>query len=692
MIPSSVPGSLHYTLSHYRLPLIVVTIGVILSIGGFALALDAQTDALKKDFMSFARLQAAQIDDMLVVFQEKIRGVRAVSEVLGTARAAEIRRLTESMLHRIPFAAIGWLPNGPDDNLSFVISPTGSPFSMSMADIAKTPQVQDALRDSKRDLTISLPFDTHTGGERYVALLAPQIEQGVTQGTVAGLISLNRLFSASTQPMIQMEQATIYLFNRASGNVAIHVIGHLPPQFEHAPATLDELYRHAAFYYYQPLQGTQEQWSLLFVPTPQYLLGALDIWPWIVLLGGLAMTGLFSFVTFQQTQQGLLVTRKVEDQTQQLRDGANRIHAILDTVPDGLITIDSRAIVQSFNAAAERIFGYKPEEVIGRNIRMLMPEPYHAEHDSYVLNYLETGVAKVIGIGREVSAKRKDGSIFPMDLGVNEFHIGSERAFVGLIRDITARKEAEMNLIRYTSALERSNKELDDFAYIASHDLKEPLRGLFNNARFLEQDYQDKLDKDGVARLRRLGYLTQRMEKLVNDLLYFSRLGRQELAIQPTDLNAAIRDIESMIDVTMKEQNATILIPRPLPGIVCDKTRVTEIFRNLIVNGIKYNDRERKIIEIGCVENMKTQNGIERQVFYVKDNGIGIEAEFHEEIFRIFKRLNEEDDSRKGTGVGLTFVRKIVERHGGRIWLESEPGNGTTFYFTLTQGAAYAAT
>jgi PAS domain S-box-containing protein len=376
---------------------------------------------------------------------------------------------------------------------------------------------------------------------------------------------------------------------------------------------------------------------------------------------------------------------------QEIKDGAIRLKAVFDTVVDGLITINSHAIVQTFNASAERIFGYKAEEVIGENIKMLMPEPYHGEHDGYVGNYLKTGQAKIIGVGREVSAKRKDGSIFPMELGISAFTIGKETAFVGIIRDITARKEAETKLLRYTNALERSNKELDDFAYIASHDLKEPLRGLFNNAKFLEKDYKDKIDAGGVGRLQRLCYLTQRMEILVNDLLYFSRLGRQELAIQPTDLNAAIRDIESMMETTLKEKNATISIPHTLPEIVCDKTRVTEIFRNLISNAVKYNDQEKKIVEIGYMDEVRTKTGIAKNVFYVRDNGIGIEEEFYEEIFRIFKRLNEEDDDKKGTGVGLTFVRKIVDRHGGRIWLESKLGQGTTFYFTLTLGATYAA-
>jgi two-component system NtrC family sensor kinase len=253
------------------------------------------------------------------------------------------------------------------------------------------------------------------------------------------------------------------------------------------------------------------------------------------------------------------------------------------------------------------------------------------------------------------------------------------------------RKLQDAELARHIAALERSNKELDDFAYIASHDLKEPLRGLFNNAKFLLEDYRDKLAEDGVNRLQRLGYLSQRMERLINDLLYFSRLGRQELAVQPTDLDEVIRDIEVMSETTLKERNVTIVIPRPLPRISCDTTRIAEVFRNLIINAAKYNDNDVRRIEIGYLPTVETTGGLENDVFYVKDNGIGIAEEFHEDIFRIFKRLNSEDDDKKGNGVGLTFVRKIIERHGGRIWIHSVPGEGATFYFTIGQGAASKA-
>lgn len=361
-----------------------------------------------------------------------------------------------------------------------------------------------------------------------------------------------------------------------------------------------------------------------------------------------------------------------------LRAEAARLQAVMNTVLDGLVTIDSRGIVRSFNPSSVRIFGYQPDEVIGQNVKMLMPEPYHGGHDGYLSHYQTTGEKKVIGIGREVAARRKNGSVFPMELGVNEMWADGERMFVGTIRDISERKDAEAAIHTYVEKLKRSNQELDDFAYIASHDLKEPIRGLSNNAMFLQEDYGHSIEDGGRRRLNRMVYLCRRMEALVDDLLYFSRLGRQDLAIQRTDLNAMIRDIELMMDITLQEQNALIVVPKPLPVITCDVPRVTEVFRNLITNAVKYNDKPQKRIEIGVNDSQP-----QHPVFYVKDNGIGIEPRFYDDIFRIFKRLNEEDDTARGTGVGLTFVKKIVERHGGRIWLDSEPSNGTTFYFTL---------
>lgn len=240
----------------------------------------------------------------------------------------------------------------------------------------------------------------------------------------------------------------------------------------------------------------------------------------------------------------------------------------------------------------------------------------------------------------------------------------------------------------YVEQLRRSNQALDDFAYLVSHDLKEPLRGLSQNASFLLEDYADVLDDAGRRRLNRMDYLCHRMERLIEDLMQFSRLGRQELAVQPADLNAVIADIVLMMETTLHERQAEVVLPRPLPTVTCDVPRVTEVFRNLITNAVKYNRSPAPRVEIGCVDETGPPGSpaifpSSSPTFYVRDNGIGIDNRYFDDVFRLFRRLNEEDESVKGAGVGLTFVKKIIERHDGRIWLESTPGEGTTFFFTL---------
>jgi light-regulated signal transduction histidine kinase (bacteriophytochrome) len=260
-------------------------------------------------------------------------------------------------------------------------------------------------------------------------------------------------------------------------------------------------------------------------------------------------------------------------------------------------------------------------------------------------------------------------------------------AIVGIV----LRKADE--LAKINVELERSNSELDAFAYIASHDLKEPLRGIHNYSSFLIEDYADVLTEDGVAKLQTLVRLTQRMEDLIDSLLHFSRLGRVELSMQKTNLNELLKNVIDVLSISLKDINVDIRIPRPLPVIRCDRVQVSEVFSNLIGNAVKYNDKVDRWIEIGFLDSVEqSENSYtegedkkldEKLVFYVRDNGIGIREKHQETIFRIFKRLHPPNKYGGGTGAGLTIAKKIVERHGGKIWLSSTYGEGSTFYFTL---------
>jgi two-component system, chemotaxis family, sensor kinase Cph1 len=226
--------------------------------------------------------------------------------------------------------------------------------------------------------------------------------------------------------------------------------------------------------------------------------------------------------------------------------------------------------------------------------------------------------------------------------------------------------------------LQRSNDELDAFAYIASHDLKEPLRGIHNYANFLIEDYAEILNEDGVTKLQTLVRLTQRMEDLINSLLHFSRLGRAELSRQTVNLEELVQQVIATLTIARPQTIVEFRIPRSLPSIECDRAQINELFTNLISNSIKYNNRPEKWVEIGFL------TPSEPLTFYVRDNGIGIPPQHLDKIFQIFRRLHGRDEFGGGTGAGLTIARKIVERHGGNIWVESKPDEGSTFFFTLS--------
>ena len=237
-------------------------------------------------------------------------------------------------------------------------------------------------------------------------------------------------------------------------------------------------------------------------------------------------------------------------------------------------------------------------------------------------------------------------------------------------------------LAQANERLFKSNEELDSFAYIASHDLKEPLRGIHNFSNFLKEDYGDLLPEEGQGHLKTVLKLSRRMEALIDSLLHYSRAGRLEVTSTKCDLNMVLNEVLETSYLRIRETGAEVRIPRPLPSAFCDRTQIAEVFHNLIQNALKYNDRPEKWLEIGFLDSSpKTVN--DSITFYVKDNGIGIEADQREVVFHIFRRLHGRDEYGGGYGAGLTIAHKIVGRHEGRMWVESVVGEGSTFYFTL---------
>lgn len=253
-------------------------------------------------------------------------------------------------------------------------------------------------------------------------------------------------------------------------------------------------------------------------------------------------------------------------------------------------------------------------------------------------------------------------------------------AFESKLNEELITEKAKLEVL--TDKLEISNRALDDFAYIASHDLREPLRGINNYAIFLIEDYADLLDEEGKSMLLSISQLTGRLDEFISSLLYYSRLGRTAIERQEISLEKLINEVLETFDYSIKERPTVIKILENQPIIKSDYKNVSEIYKNLIGNALKYNDKAERILEIGY---LYPDKGSEKPVLYVKDNGIGIEEKNFERIFTIFKRLHPRDRFGGGTGAGLTIVKKCVELLDGKIWVESKLGEGTTFFFDITK-------
>jgi two-component system sensor kinase FixL len=382
-----------------------------------------------------------------------------------------------------------------------------------------------------------------------------------------------------------------------------------------------------------------------------------------------------------ETKQGVpLVMATVHDITLRkraeaaLQESEARMRAIVDTAVDAIVTIDERGAIERFNPAAERLFGYSESEVAGKNVSMLMPTPYHEMHDGYLARYMQTGEKRIIGIGREVIGKRKDGTIFPMELAVAEMKLGERRMFTGVVRNITERKRAEEENARLMQEIRSANDELTSFAYVVSHDLKAPLRAIGSLADWLSTDYADKFDDEGKEHMRLLISRVHRMGGLIDGILQYSRVGRVKEAVVDVDLNRLVAEV---VDLLSPPAHITVTIDKPLPNIKIEPTRIEQVFQNLISNAIKYMDKPQGKIHIGF-------NGADKDLwqFSVADNGPGIEQRHYERIFQLFQTLAPRDRV-ESTGVGLALVKKIVEMYGGQVTLESTPGVGSTFGFSI---------
>jgi len=355
-----------------------------------------------------------------------------------------------------------------------------------------------------------------------------------------------------------------------------------------------------------------------------------------------------------------------------IKESEERKAAVLRSTLDSIITMNSDGFVIEFNPAAERTFGYTRDEAIGKRLAdLIIPHRFREAHMSGLARYTATGEAHVLGQRLELPALRKDGTEFQSELTITRSDIGGEQTFTGVLRDISQRKTQEVEREQLIKALARSNQELDQFAYVASHDLKAPLRGIANLSQWIEEDLGETLKGDNKDQMELLRGRVHRMEALIDGILQYSRAGRLKGKPEVIDTGALVREA---IELMAPPKSIRIDIANDMPQVKAEKVPLQQVFMNLLGNALKHAGVEEPRVEIGW------EDAGPFYEFSVKDNGPGIAPQYHDRIFGIFQTL-EARDKVEGTGIGLSVVQKIVEAKGGRVWVESELGKGAKFRF-----------
>ncbi|MFK5952879.1 MAG: response regulator [Desulfobacterium sp.] len=380
--------------------------------------------------------------------------------------------------------------------------------------------------------------------------------------------------------------------------------------------------------------------------------------------------------------------KNLQTREEELAGSQKRLAAIIENTVDSIVTINTKGEIESANRATVDIFGYTQEELQGQNVSMLMPEPDHSLHDSYLNNYMSTGTSKLIGIGREVLGRHRDGSIFPIDLAVNEVHIDNQIIFLGLIRDITERKQAHEELLQAKEAAEVAGKAKSNFLANMSHEIRTPMNAIIGMSHLLDQtqldsrqqDYLDKIDSSSHSLLN-----------IINDILDFSKIEAGLLEMEKIDfhLDTVLENLANLVSLLAEEKELDVFFSTE-PGLpevlVGDPLRLGQILLNLVNNAIKFTEQGEIVLRVTQSGKSQPEESCCLQ-FIVEDTGIGMSPEQAETLFKPFTQVDVSITRRYGgTGLGLAISKQLIQLIGGEISVESTPGKGSIFSFTAYFG------
>jgi PAS domain S-box-containing protein len=385
-----------------------------------------------------------------------------------------------------------------------------------------------------------------------------------------------------------------------------------------------------------------------------------------------------------ESPEGVLVTAAIRNITTRrdaethLAQMESRYRGLLEAAPDAMVVVNPAGEIVLLNVQAEKQFGYHRDELVGQKVKNIIPEGFAERLIADGTRSAAEALAQQIGTGIELNGRRKDGTEFPIEIMLSPLESAEGVLVTAAIRNITERKKSEEQLAKTMGELKRSNEELQQFAYVSSHDLQEPLRMVTSYTQLLAGRYKGRLDSDADEFIAFAVDGCDRMQGLIKDLLVYSRAGTNGRVLREVSAENALKEALANLRATI-DQSGAVVTHDALPAIRTDETQLTQVFQNLVGNAIKYRGAEAPRVHVSV-----TKNGGDERIFSVRDNGLGIDPQYFDRIFILFQRLHGRDEF-EGTGIGLAICKKILERLGGRIWVESQANKGSTFYFALPE-------
>jgi PAS domain S-box-containing protein len=701
----------------YKILMLTFILGTIVSVIAFGIVLKSNTTKLQNSFRFSSKLKVISLEND---FEDQFKELELIAGLYSAAEISddEFTKFINIALKQTKLNAIIWVDanivHNNKANINYYFN-----NNRIKKNIDPTLKINDEIiqgikeAHSKHQPIATKIFsflNKDKAVESEIAAIYPvsiidKNSNETLQGFIVGLINLEDFFSDAFKWRHTMSKAEISIFDKTDINDVRRIYASQgvtnkfftkKQQRVSSEKVVDESEEN---YYLQNIEVLSRKWSITFIPIKNYSDLADTNWPtWTILICGMTITSLVGAFLYYLIDRNSKIqkiiglrTKKLQDMTQMSEDMQNRLRTVLHTVVDGIITINSRGIIEDTNPAVEYIFGYVSDEIIGSHINIIFPEESITNYEKYIQDILDPLQDKVFEV-TQIQGKRKDGTLFPLELGISAVTIGKEQMIVGILRDITERKNAEYRLALAADELknernraEAANKAKSQFLANMSHEIRTPMNSIIGMTELLmntrltmeQQEYVNTIHSSGDMLL-----------VIINDILDLSKIESGELKIYYTQvlLNKLIVEIVQLLTPKAKQNNNEIIVrysPDLPTFVITDAVKLRQIIINLLSNAIKFS--QNSIIFFNVKQYDKKENNKITFLFEITDHGIGIEEDKLDKIFNSFTQADE-STTRKygGTGLGLAICKKLIEMMDGEIWVESKIDIGSSFWFKIT--------